>query len=58
MLFRSVANALIQEGKGKIRVLDCTETWYGITYREDLQRVTDAIKEMRADGIYPVSLLD
>ena len=53
-----VANALIQEGKGKIRVLDCTETWHGITYREDLESVTDAIREMRTAGIYPVSLLD
>ena len=53
-----VANALIQEGKGKVRVLNCTETWHGITYREDLQSVIDAIAEMRAAGLYPETLLD
>ena len=53
-----VANALIQEGRGKIRVLDCDETWHGITYREDLQSVIDAIAEMRKAGIYPETLLD
>jgi hypothetical protein len=49
---------MIQEGKGKIRVLDCTEAWHGITYREDLQSVTEAIRDMRTTGVYPVSLLE
>ena len=53
-----VANALIQEGRGKVRVLNCSETWHGITYREDLQSVIDAIAEMRAAGLYPETLLD
>ena len=54
----SVANALIQEGKGSVRVLNCTETWHGITYREDLQSVIDAVAAMRAAGLYPEALLD
>ena len=53
-----VANAVIQEGRGKVRVLNCTETWHGITYREDLQSVIDAVKSMREAGIYPETLLD
>ena len=53
-----VANALIQERRGQIRVLNCEETWHGITYREDLQSVIDAIAEMRSSGIYPETLLD
>ena len=53
-----VANAMIQENRGRIRVLNCEETWHGITYREDLQSVIDAIAKMRRDGIYPETLLD
>jgi hypothetical protein len=53
-----VANSLIQEGRGRIRVLNCTETWYGITYREDLQNVINAIANLREAGIYPETLLD
>ena len=53
-----VANALIKEGKGRVRVLNCTETWYGITYREDLASVQDAIAALRENGIYPETLLD
>ena len=53
-----VANALIQEGAGTVRVLNCHETWHGVTYREDLPDVVDYIKKLRAEGIYPETLLD
>ena len=53
-----VANSIIKEKLGTVRVLDCGETWYGITYREDMQSVVDAIKDMRRRGIYPEALLD
>ena len=53
-----VANALIQEGAGSVRVLNCHETWHGVTYREDLPDVVDYIKKLRAEGIYPETLLD
>ena len=54
----SVANALIQEGRATVRVLPCTETWYGITYKEDLPFVIDAIAALREKGVYPETLLD
>jgi dTDP-glucose pyrophosphorylase len=54
----SVANALIQEGKASVRVLPCTETWHGVTYREDLPEVIRSIAAMRAQGLYPETLLE
>ena len=54
----SVANALIQEGRATVRVLPCAETWYGITYKEDLPFVIDAIAALREKGVYPETLLD
>ena len=53
-----VANALIKEGEGSIRVLNCHETWHGITYKEDLPDVIAAIAKLREEGIYPETLLD
>jgi len=53
-----VANALIQEQKGKIRVLSCRETWHGITYREDMDSVVGHIASLREQGVYPETLLD
>lgn len=53
-----VANALIQEGEGTIRVLNCHETWHGITYREDMDSVVSYIAALREQGVYPEALLD
>lgn len=52
----SVANAQIQEGLGTIRVLPTSECWHGVTYREDLQSVWDAVAQMKAEGLYPQKL--
>ena len=41
-----------------MRVLNCHETWYGITYKDDLGNFIDAMAKMRAEGIYPEALLD
>ena len=52
----SVADAQIKEGLGSVTVLPTTETWYGVTYKEDLQGVKDAIKRMKENGLYPEKL--
>ncbi len=53
-----VANACIQDGSAAVRVLPCHEQWYGMTYKEDLQSVSAALKRMREQGVYPEKLLD
>jgi len=52
----SVANAVLKEGLGSVRVLECGEVWHGITYREDLQSVRDAVAALKAAGVYPEKL--
>lgn len=51
-----VANEQLEEGIASVRILDCNETWYGMTYREDLDSVRSAIADMKAKGIYPDKL--
>ena len=53
-----VANAIIEEKLGSVRVIPCHETWHGITYKEDMPDVVAAIAKMRQDGLYPENLLD
>ena len=53
-----VANALIKANEGKIRILNCSETWYGVTYKEDMENVVSAIARMRAEGKYPEKMMD
>ena len=54
----SVANAVIAEGLGSIRVLSCSEQWHGITYREDMPLLVESIQKLREAGQYPEALLD
>ena len=51
-----VANEQLEEGLCTVRVLDCDEAWHGMTYREDLDSVKDAISGMKSKGIYPEKL--
>ena len=52
----TVTNALISEGKAQVKVLHTDETWYGVTYREDLESVKEALARMHREGIYPEHL--
>ena len=52
----SVANAQITEGRGSIRVLPTAECWHGVTYREDLDSVREAVAQMKGEGLYPERL--
>ena len=54
----SVVNDQLKAGTASVRVLPCEETWYGVTYREDLASVKDAIAGMKKQGIYTEDLWD
>ena len=49
----SVVNGHIADGSATVEVLPCEETWYGVTYREDLASVRAAIARMYQTGVYP-----
>lgn len=53
-----IANEQLEEGLCTVEVLNCNETWYGMTYREDLDSVKNAIAAMKDKGIYPEMLWD
>ena len=53
-----VANSIIKEGRGRVRILNCHETWHGITYKEDMDSVVNYLAELRRQGVYPEALLD
>ena len=51
-----VVDEQIKDGSASVSVLPCEETWYGVTYREDLESVQNAIADMKAKGIYKEDL--
>ena len=48
----SVVNQQLEEGTARVRVLPCEEVWHGVTYREDLASVKEAMCALRAAGVY------
>ena len=51
-----VVNDQLADKTASVRVLPCEETWYGVTYREDLESVVSAIADMKKAGIYKEDL--
>lgn len=52
----SVVNALIEEKKANVKVLESSDSWFGITYREDKNFVVRKIRELIDSGVYPAKL--
>lgn len=51
-----VVDNLLKEGKAEVKVLETTEKWYGVTYKEDKAFVKEALLGKVNDGIYPEKL--
>lgn len=51
-----IVSRLIDEGKAAVKVLQSTDKWYGVTYREDKPAVVSALARMTAQGLYPADL--
>ncbi len=54
----TVVNEQLKAGSARVKVLPCEETWYGVTYYEDLQPVMAAIHRMKEQGIYSQNVWD
>lgn len=52
----SVVDRLIHEGKANVKVLKSTDRWYGVTYKEDKEKVVSALQSMKDKGEYPEKL--
>lgn len=47
---------LIKEGRASVQVLKTEDRWYGVTYKEDKPVVVQAIRDLKAAGLYPEKL--
>ena len=47
---------LLKNGKATVKVLPTDERWFGVTYKEDKERVTASVKAMKDRGLYPEKL--
>ena len=47
---------LLEQGKMSVKVLKTNDTWYGMTYHEDVAAVKDSFKKMLEKGVYKADL--
>ena len=46
----------LKEGKMSVKVLKTNDTWYGMTYHEDVAAVKGSFKKMLENGVYRADL--
>lgn len=49
---------LLEQGKMSVKVLKTDDTWYGMTYHEDVAAVRDSFKKMLEKGVYKTDLFN
>jgi UTP-glucose-1-phosphate uridylyltransferase len=54
----TVVNELIKNRTASVRILNCDEKWFGMTYKEDRASVVKSIRELVRAGVYPENLWD
>ena len=43
---------LLKENKVNVKVLKTPDTWYGMTYKEDVVAVQESFRKLIEDGVY------
>ena len=52
----TAVNELIRHNGARVKVLPTSDSWFGVTYREDCPHVMDSIRQLIARGNYPEEL--
>lgn len=47
---------LLEQGKMSVKVLKTNDTWYGMTYKDDVVAVKDSFRNMLENGVYKTDL--
>ena len=55
-LLPKIIDKLIQSQRARVQVLETHDKWFGVTYKEDKEQVSAAIKELILNGTYPSQL--
>ena len=55
-LLPDIIDRLIKSGEADVKVLETGDKWFGVTYKEDKESVTESFKKLIADGVYSANL--
>lgn len=51
-----IVNEMVHAGQGRVKILEGSNTWFGVTYKEDKEEVSRRIRELVNAGEYPAEL--
>ena len=57
-LLPTIIDRCIREKKGRVRLLETPDKWFGVTYKEDKPAVVASIRKLIEDGVYPARLFE
>lgn len=57
-LLPELIDRLIRSGRTEVDVLKTRDTWFGVTYQEDRERVVDAFRNLVNNGVYSEKLYE
>ncbi len=49
-------NSLLEAGEVKAKILKSDDSWFGVTYPDDLPNVIESIEDLKSGGVYPDKL--
>lgn len=52
----SVVQQMLEDGRVSVKVLRTADKWFGVTYKEDKEKVVEAIAQLKRKGNYPEKL--
>ncbi len=52
----SVVSSMIESQEAAVKILSTPDSWFGVTYKEDRDKVVAKLKQMTEKGIYPSPL--
>ena len=55
-LLPGVVGARLREKKASVKVLPTNDKWFGVTYKEDKEKVVQSLQKLIDQGMYPASL--
>ncbi|WP_138261937.1 sugar phosphate nucleotidyltransferase [[Clostridium] hylemonae] len=55
-LLPTIIGEQVEQNRIEVEVLQSSDEWFGVTYKEDKETVVAAIRELIAEGIYPERL--
>mgnify|MGYP002227648335 FL=1 len=55
-LLPTMIDGLMREGRAQVDVLKTHDSWFGVTYQEDKQKVVEAFRELVDRGVYSEDL--